>query len=143
MNLRIIRIADRGVPNKERLHITALAAADLNYYLILNTTRIGNGLSPLPLNALWFGPYSVNKGDNIVIYTGPGTASRSKRADGGEDHFLYWGLRNTIWQDPNTCAVLMAISAWETSAPEISPEVGTSVGLMEALSTALKTKNSY
>lgn len=122
MNLRIVRIADRGVPHKERLHLVATAATDMIQYMVLDTERQGMMIVARPKHTLWFASTPLNANDNIVIYTGPGAYSRASRTDGATDHFFYWNLAETIWAPPNTCAVLVAVSAWETSPLDETPE---------------------
>ncbi len=116
MRLRIVQIADRGVPGKERVHIAVLSDATLSYYVVLNSSRlnsttIANGST----SAFWFDNVSVRAGDNVVLYTGPGTNSSNLRSDGGRDYFIFWGLKNVIWPSPQSCAVLVELSSWETS----------------------------
>ena len=117
MRLRVVAIADRGVPNQERLHISALVDANLVNYAIFDTVRLGNGstIASIPKHAYWFTPYQVKAGDDVVIYTGPGTPSRIPRPGVGTHQFFYWGLGQTIWGDPKSCAVVLEIGDWATS----------------------------
>ena len=117
MVLKIVGIVDRGVTGAERLHISVLADANLNYYAIFDTEYIGDDIAPIPKRAYWFGDYSVRAGDHVILYTKPGEQSTRKRADGGTNHFFYWGLPKTIWGNRTSCAVLLEISNWQTSAP--------------------------
>lgn len=116
MRLKIVSIIDRGVPNQERLHLSVLAAANLNFYAVFDTTKIDNNtVVAIPRRAYWFTEHVVSPGDHVILYTKAGTESVSRRTDGYSNHFFYWGLRNTIWGDPKSCAVLVEISNWETS----------------------------
>ena len=83
MKLNIVRIADRGVANQERLHVAVTENANLAFY--------------------------------VVLYAGFGNNHVSPRPDGGTDYFFYWGLKNTLWAPPNSCAVLLEIENWQTS----------------------------
>jgi hypothetical protein len=58
----------------------------------------------------------VKAGDNIVLYTGSGTPIKRPRPDGGTDHFVYWNMPGTIWNNIDDCAVLVEITTWQTSA---------------------------
>jgi hypothetical protein len=116
MKLRVVQIADRGVPNKERLHISVLANSNLAYYVVLATdhmtpTTVRSGA----LSAFWFREQQVRAGDNVILYTCAGVNRMSPRTDGGTDHFIFWGLTQTIWLEPTSCAVVLELLNWETS----------------------------
>ncbi len=116
MRLKLTEIADRGVPGKERLHITVQAPVNLNFYVVLDTARIGRGLiSQFPAHTYWFQAQPVMPGDSVILHTGPGTNSFESRADGGTTYSFYWGLNSTLWNEPATCAVLMEVNEWQTS----------------------------
>lgn len=116
MKLKIIAITDRGVPYKERLHLSALAQANLSFYAVISTTRISpTAISTAAQHFHWWNAYLVNPGDNIILYTCPGEPTARSRPDGGKNHFFYWGLPNVIWKDPNACAVVLELQNWETS----------------------------
>lgn len=116
MNLKIIRIIDRGVPNKERLHLLVQADANLNYYVVFDTEYVTGGIASLPKHAYWFVDHPVKAGDHVILYTGTGTPSVKPRTDGHKNHFFYWDLNSTIWRTDKACAVLIEVTTWETSA---------------------------
>lgn len=112
----IVGIVDRGISGKERLHLSAVANVNLNYYVIFDTVYVGNdAIAPIPRRAYWFSDYQVRAGDHIILYTKPGEQSKKQRSDGYTNHFFYWGLDRTLWKDPSSCAVLLEVSNWETS----------------------------
>ena len=116
MNLNIVTIADRGIANQERLHIVALVDSDLSYYSVLLSIRnIMGRVSTGFRAAYWFGPRPVKAGDNIILYSGIGKDTSEVRADGGRNHFYYWGLKNTVWGPLTSCAVLLEVRNWQTS----------------------------
>jgi hypothetical protein len=116
MRLKIIQIVDRGVPGRECVHLAAQVSVNLNFYVVFDTARIGDGLiSQFPRNAYWFQHQAVEPGDNVILYTGPGTNSFAKREGGGTTYSFHWGLNTTIWSEPSSCAVLLEVSRWETS----------------------------
>ena len=116
MRLKLIEIEDRGVPGKECLRMAVQAAVNLNFYVVLDTTRIANGLiSRFAAHYYWFQEQPVAPGDSVILHTGPGTNSCEKLADGGTAYSFYWGLSSTLWNEPSTCAVLMEVNEWQTS----------------------------
>ncbi|HEY0883977.1 MAG TPA: hypothetical protein VGE20_01770, partial [Ramlibacter sp.] len=60
----------------------------------------------------WFAPLEVDAGDCVVLYTRDGVATSSARADGGTNHFLYWGLSKPVWNDAGDAAMLFEIATW-------------------------------
>ncbi|MGB9072506.1 MAG: hypothetical protein WCC22_07515 [Terriglobales bacterium] len=114
--LAITGLYDRGVANKERLHITARVDANLSFYVVMTSNYSPNRQTVMAGSrlAFWFNAFNVKAGDSIILYTGPGSYTTSKRPDGGTDHFFYWGLPSTLWANPDGCAVLCELNAWET-----------------------------
>jgi hypothetical protein len=116
MRLKIVTIADRGIPGRERLHLNVLVPANLSFYVVIGTTKISPTLvSTSPKHFHWWNAYGVNAGDSVILYTGSGNHTVNIRPDGGKNHFFYWGLPNVIWADLNSCAVLFELENWETS----------------------------
>jgi hypothetical protein len=116
MKLSIVQIVDRGVPNQERLHLSVSIYTDLSFFIVFDTVTTGvNSISSTPKHSFWFKPTQVKPGDNVVLYTGPGTDSQTRRADGGTDYFFFWNLPKTIWDSAAARAVLFEVLSWETS----------------------------
>ena len=118
MRLRIVTVADPGVPNQERLHLSVLVDAQLEYYVVLRSftvpgqafALVSAGTAP----AFWFPSRPVKAGDNVVLYTGSGMMTSNVRPDGGTDHFFYWGMPQTLFHDPNACVVLTELNWWQS-----------------------------
>jgi hypothetical protein len=118
MNLRISTIADRGIPNKERLILEVLQDTDLSYYTVFDTFYLSQDrIATHPKGAYWFDPKKVRAGDLIILYTRTGIPSEKQNPDGTKWHFFFWGLKNTTWNRPGDCAVLVQMTSWETSKP--------------------------
>lgn len=116
MRLKIVEIADRGVPGKECLHLAVQTSVNLNFYAVFDTVRIGGGLiSQFPRRAYWFQQQEVSAGDRVILHTGPGVNSFVKGEYGGTTFFFYWGLASTLWDEPSSCAVLLELCQWQTS----------------------------
>jgi hypothetical protein len=107
-------IADRGVPNVERLHLSVLVPTNLINYAVFLTRRFSGGLKVPPEMAFWFSDTLVTPGDQVILYSGVGQNQNHLRPDGRRNWFVYWGLKNVIWEDPESCAVLLEINYWDT-----------------------------
>jgi hypothetical protein len=118
MNIKVVRIVDRGVPNKERLHLSVRAATNLNFYAVFHTDYIDSStIESTPKHAYWFGDHHVKVGDYVILYTNAGKDVVQVRKDGGTNHFFHWGLEQVIFADNGECAVLLELANWETSPP--------------------------
>lgn len=116
MKIEIIKIIDRGLANKERLWLRVLANANLQYFIVFDTTyTFPDSISNLQRHAYWFKPKEVKAGDYVVLYTKQGTPSEQVNDNGTTTHFVYWGLDKTIWNDTGDCAVLFEVNSWQTS----------------------------
>ena len=116
MKLQIVRIAERGLPNKERLHLSVLQETNLSYYVVLLSRYINqNAVANGNLAAFWFPNQHVKPGDQIVLCSGSGTYTARSGPDGSTVHFFYWGQSKTVWNNPSDCAVVIEAGDWITS----------------------------
>ncbi len=116
MKLEIVQIVEPGVAGKERVHLVVRVAANLSYYCVVNTVLQPNGLlANVARHAYLFGPLELKPGDNIVLYTGPGSYTSTVRTDGGADYFFHWGLPQTIFGTPDSRATLVEMAGWKTN----------------------------
>jgi hypothetical protein len=117
MRFQIVSITERGVPNRERLHLRALVDADVGYLVIFLTryTKVDSVFAGTGA-AFWFPAKQVKAGDSIILYSGSGTVSETKDPDGSTNHFFYWGMPNTIWQDPASTVVVFETQMWQTAS---------------------------
>jgi hypothetical protein len=116
MKLKIVHLVDRGVANKERLHLSVLADTNLTYYAVFDTEiTAGGGIVTTPKHVHWFTDVPVKAGDHVILYTGPGAKAVAKRSDGSTNHFFHWGQKNTLWNKASDCVVLVEINSWATS----------------------------
>jgi hypothetical protein len=117
MRIQLLGIADKGIPNLERLHMAVIAPTNLVNYAVFDTekTQGGKGVIPTPKNTYWFTSCDVKPGDQIVLYTKRGMPSKEARTDGYTNHFYYWNKDRTLWHGPNACAVLIEINYWVTA----------------------------
>lgn len=119
MKLQILRIIDRGVANRERLHLRVLEDTDLSFHIVFDTTYESfDAISNQQRHAYWFPPHSVQAGDHVVLFTGIGLQRSVVNRAGGQTHFFYWGLASTVWNKTGDCAVLFEVETWQTSPYE-------------------------
>jgi hypothetical protein len=116
MRLQVIRIADRGVPNQERLHLSVIQDATLaSYVVLLSRYPTPTGVTSGNLPAFWFPTTLVRAGDQIVLFSGSGNASTVKNANGSTTYFFHWGLKSTVWNQSADCAVVIEAADWAAS----------------------------
>jgi hypothetical protein len=119
MKLQIVGVVDRKSAGNERLHLRALADANLMYYVVVDTTYISpTSISNKLRHTYWFPNRPVKAGDHVVLYSAAGTESKKINADGTTSHFFYWGLGSTVWNNTGDCAMVFEINTWMTSAYE-------------------------
>ncbi len=122
MKIQIVDIADRGVPNQERLHLRVLEPTNLGSYLVMSSiwvtpTTVANGNKAV----FWYPPQEVKAHDEIVLYTRAG-ANYVGPAQGlvgavasGMTYFYFWGQQSTIWNSTDACALLFDVASWAAS----------------------------
>jgi len=116
MRLQIVRIADRGVPNQERLHLSVQQEATLSYYVVLLSRYLqATAVANSSLSAFWFPTVQVRPGDQIVLFTGSGQPNSRVESNGSTTHFYYWGFKNTVFNDPSSCVVVVEGVGWMAS----------------------------
>lgn len=110
--LSVVGIFDAGVANLERIVLRAEQPVDLAGYLILLALRGQSGGGSLPLrdNMLWLGNTSIDVGDWVYVYTGPGEAQTSVLPNNPNRVVsMYWGKNQTIFQGTHLTAALVKI----------------------------------
>ena len=116
MNIRIIQIIDKGIPNNERLWLKALRNLDLSHYVVINTNVLSNGnIMPYHRECYWFPKKIISAGDTIVLYSRIGTDNEIVNKDGTKTHFFYWGNKSTLWGKVDSAAVVLEITGWGTA----------------------------
>jgi hypothetical protein len=109
-------IYDRGIIAGERVHFRATADIDLSRYILLDDVWTGpNNIGNGNRHAFWFPPQPIKAGENVVVYTRAGAASRETRQDGNVYHFIFRQLAGPIYSRPEACAVLYELADWATT----------------------------
>lgn len=110
--LSLVGIYDSGVANLERIVLRANIPVNLAGYLILIALRgqTGGGSIPLRDNVLWLGNTTIEHGDWVYVYTGPGNAQTNTLPNNSTKIVsLYWGKEKTIFQGMHLTAALVKI----------------------------------
>lgn len=114
MNIKITRIINPGVVDKERLLMKVIASDDVGRYVVFDTVETGSRtISSRPRNVYWFPDREVKAGDQIVLYTKTGISTQRKSDDGSTIFFFYWGKREPLWNKPGEGAALLEIESFE------------------------------
>lgn len=119
MRLDIVRVADEGKLDNERLLLEANGKTDVGNYLLLPTGVQGDRLTTPARNPYWFPDKQVEVGDLVVVYTKVGADTDRLLDDGQTVHFFYWGLDDPVWGGRDLAPVLFHAQEWASKAPEV------------------------
>jgi len=103
------QVADRGVPDQERIYLRANQRVSLREYLLLVGVRLLDNTSfPAPNHVLWLGNDTLEAGTWLVVYTGPGQPIITSIAGTNEPaRVLFWHNTTTIFHDPRMVPLLV------------------------------------
>ena len=122
MNVQIKFVADRGVPEHERLVLEVRRDTDIGYFILIRTGYEGTQVTIDVVNTFWFPYMRVNRGDIVVVYSKPGKQPGAYRHKAIRDdrtaHFFYWGQNSALWNDDKVAPVLLYAPEWVSKAPE-------------------------
>lgn len=119
MKLRISSIADRGVPDKERLVLRIMAETDIGEYVILRTLVRGEAVTTGVKESYWFADKTVSVGDQVILYSKSGTPSEKILESGHVAHFYYWGHKGeALWTSSEFGAVVIHADEWISHIPD-------------------------
>jgi hypothetical protein len=111
--MTIVGVADRGVPNQERIVIRANVAVNLGRYgLMLGIKATAGNAFPIRDNLLWFGDAILWRGDWLFVYTGPGEARVNQLPNISERIVsVHWGHTQTILHHQEIVPILFRVDA--------------------------------
>jgi hypothetical protein len=133
-DLIVNSVADRGIPNKERILLYSFSVIDLqNFILGIGYTADGRFVTPFRQYVYYFEDIVVPAKSWIFVYTGLGQKEVSKLPPPADEIvFIYhWGLPSVVFQQPEVVPILFRISEMNF-APKEQP----------LLSKPFKTTNS-
>lgn len=116
MKLKISSVHGHGKAKEEFMILDVIEDCDIQFYMVTDTTFLQNGkISNKTRHTYKFLPNQAKAGDTIVLFTSDGVEKVQKRDDGTNLFYCYWGLETAVWNDDGDGAVLLEISAWETT----------------------------
>jgi hypothetical protein len=132
--LTLVGVADRGVPNKERIVLRPTEAVGLSAFaLIVVFLRDDQTAIPLRDYFFWFGDLTVAPPGWIYVYSGPGENSVSEIGSTGQTkqpvHVLHWGKEHVLFNDDRVHPALVRLggigfgAGGQTHAPATRAEV--------------------
>jgi hypothetical protein len=120
-DLSLRGVADRGIPNRERILIYSFSVIDLqNFILGIGYTADDRVVTPLRQYVYYFDDVVVPAQSWVVVYTGPGQTQVSKLPPpGNEIAFIYhWGLPSVVFQQTEVVPILFRISEMNFASRE-------------------------
>ncbi|MEK7763986.1 MAG: hypothetical protein AAB433_20635 [Nitrospirota bacterium] len=124
--LIIHAVADRGVPNKERIYLQATTDLNLGTYLLSIGYPVGNQkIYPSSDNFFWLGNEVVSANTWVVVYTGPGHPKVTAMSDTKEPALvLHWGKSQTILSDADLHPFVLSVDGiFVAETPELKERV--------------------
>ena len=119
--MRVVRVFDRGVANKECVAIAVAQTINVGRYgIMLAQHHSGATVSSTPFfdNLFWFGDGVASAGDWLFVYTGPGTPRSSLANNGVNTHFsLHWGKPHTVFANSAVVPILFRVDAVDVLLP--------------------------
>ena len=111
--LTVTEVHFRGSPNQECIGIRVNLGVDLGRFgLMLGLYTTPTTARPYFDNLFWFGDGTVQHGDSLFVYTGPGTPTSSKSPSGINNVFnLFWGKPYTLFADNSIAPILFRVDA--------------------------------
>ncbi|MDD2051086.1 hypothetical protein NPS46_00795 [Pseudomonas putida] len=114
MKFKVLRVAEPGSLEKERVVLKAVTEVDIGDYLLAQTGKgKDTGVTNKIHNAYWFPDREIEAGDLVVLYTKAGKRS-VKENEQNKSYFYYWGKTAPVWDASDRSVVLMEISSWES-----------------------------
>jgi hypothetical protein len=121
--IRLLGVADRGVPNKERILAKALAPIQLGSYVLTTGVLSPEGHINLIPNLLFlFDHFDVQTGSWIVAYTGKGKQEISRLPTSLEPAYVFhWGFDGVLFTRTDIVPALLRIDALNYEGSSVNP----------------------
>lgn len=116
MNIDIVSIHGQGDADAEFVYLKVTQDCNLQFYMLTDSTYVDESHISNKLRHLyWFPDQQVKAGDRIILSTNIGTKSTSLE-DGVTTHYLYWNLKQPVWNNTGDTAVLLNLNGWKSKA---------------------------
>lgn len=117
--LTIVGVADRGIPNQERIIIRPTQMVNLAAFgLYLGVSRPNGMITPLWDHFYWFGEVVVTAPSWIIIYTGQGIYQKTRLPGTWEEaHTFHWGKPFTVFGQEGILPVLFRFDGISVGPP--------------------------
>ncbi len=112
LELEIVGIYDRGIPNKERVVLRPNMALNLQGFVLGAGWEFPNGtVFPISDRTLFFTEQWIDVESWVVIYTGKGASLVSEMPTGETAYTYHWGRSAVLFSNPRFTAFLARVSA--------------------------------
>ncbi len=113
-------VADRAIPNSERIPIQVNEQLNLGQYGVMVGYAGPNGFAtPIRDNLYWFGDGLVNPGDWIFLYTGNGSPRTTEwgQSPGNKIYTIHWGRPKTMFANSQIVPLIFRADAAVVGLP--------------------------
>ncbi len=119
MPIEIVEVADRGVPNRERILLRAKETCQANsFFLGLGIARAQSTADPINDNMFWLGGGVFLPGDWMFVYTGRGMPNIHEIPNQTGKIFTYfWGKSSVVFSSKEIIPYLVQIGAAQIASP--------------------------
>lgn len=117
MKLRVLRIADAGDLNKERIVMKAASTLDVGEYLVIKVSTFEEKVTTDVSATYWFPDKEVSPGDFVILYSKKGK-DNEKPFKEVKSHFFYWGQAESLWGKDDVAPILLNAPEWDTLPSE-------------------------
>lgn len=115
MKLTIQSIHNKGRAADEYVTLKVEESCDVGSFLLADTTYAQDGTVSAKLRHLfWFPDKSVSAGDFIMVFTREGPNGAVRNQAGTMTHHFFWGLKASVWNNAQDCAILFQSPVWTT-----------------------------
>ena len=132
--VQVIGVADRGVPNKERVLLRPLVSTNLQNFVLAVGYPDSDFERIIPIRdfVYFFDNVVVEASSWVAVYTGPGQTEVSRMPTTLEKAYSYhWGHKSLLFAKPEIIPVLFRVAAmgfaqsdlpgWQTLALPAAP----------------------
>ncbi|WP_163934368.1 hypothetical protein [Paraferrimonas sp. SM1919] len=118
MKLEMKSIRDRGIPDKERVVMRALARIDIGQFALIEAGYSNGEINTETGDCFWFPDKVIDEGDWVVLYTKPGKSKEKVQKSGSLAHFFYWDKSRAKWSSNSKAPVVLQVDSWSFLPPD-------------------------